>query len=577
MKRFRLRSALVTATLLIVAAVAWWYFAPTNIGGSTRYVVTSGISMEPRFHTGDLAIVRPASTYKVGEIVAYHSTLLHVTVLHRIIAIHNGRYVFKGDNNDFIDPVYPTRSELLGKLWLHLPRGGLFLNALHTPLVAAVLCALLGLVLLAGAGEKRRRRKRRRKGATGSSRIGIPIVDSPRDNDTPRPFNFGALLAASAVAAAVFAVLGLFAFSRAATRPSPKVTSYSQQVTFGYHAHVTPGPVYPGHSIKTGDPIFLNLVHSLQVHIGYRVNGAIPGTVKGTESIVLKLVGPSGWNRDYVLTPTTHFSSSATNTDVTLDLPELFRLMTRISSLTGGLGSFSIAVGPQVNITDAVAGHSIATSFAPSLTLSPQSGQLVVGGGSGSSGSSASSGSAAGAGTSASGSGAAFTRIQTGTVASPGTAPATITAFGLSPEIDTLRWIALIGLLLSGAIAACAYLRKRSEPFEESVRIQVQYGHLIVPIIAGEDLGWPPVDVANIKALVRLAESGQRLILHNRSGDTDTYMVNDEGTVYRYQVRASKIVWGEWTDAPLPAQDAPGQDAPGQDAPAAAPDAANAA
>ena len=56
----------------------------------------------------------------------------------------------------------------------------------------------------------------------------------------------------------------------------------------------------------------------------------------------------------------------------------------------------------------------------------------------------------------------------------------------------------------------------------------------------------------NIKALVRLAESGQRLILHNRSGDVDTYMVNDEGTVYRYQVRASKVVWGEWTDAPVP-------------------------
>jgi hypothetical protein len=100
------------------------------------------------------------------------------------------------------------------------------------------------------------------------------------------------------------------------------------------------------------------------------------------------------------------------------------------------------------------------------------------------------------------------------------------------------------------------YLRKRGEPFEESVHIQSQYGHLIVPIVAGEDLGWPPVDVPNIKALVRLAESGQRLILHNRSGDVDTYMVNDEGTVYRYQVKASKIVWGEWTDAPLPVDEA---------------------
>jgi signal peptidase I len=558
-KRFRLRSVLATAALLIIAVIAWWYFAPTNIGGSTRYVVTSGISMEPRFHTGDLAIVRPASTYRVGEIVAYHSTLLHVTVLHRIIAIHNGRYVFKGDNNDFIDPVYPTRSELLGKLWLHVPRGGVFLDAFHTPVVAAVLCALLGVVLLAGAGEKRRRRKRRRKGASRSSRIGISIVDSPRHKDTPRPFNFGALLAASAVAAAVFAVLGAFGYSRADTRPAAKLTPYSQQVTFGYSARVTPGPVYPGHAIKTGDPIFLNLVHSLRVRIGYRVSGALPGTVKGTETVVLKLAGPGGWSRDYVLTPATHFSASATSTNVTLDLPDLTRLMTRISSLTGGLDSFSIAVGPQVNVTGAVAGHPITTSFAPSLTLTPQAGQLLVGGAS-QSGASAGS---AGSGTSTD----AFTRTENGAVSSPGTAPARITVYGLSLGVDTLRWIALIGLLLSVGVAAYAYLRKRGEPFEESVRIQAQYGHLIVPIIAGEDLGWPPVDVPNIKALVRLAESGQRLILHNRSGDVDTYMVNDEGTVYRYQVRASKIVWGEWTDAPLPAPDAV----------VAAPDAANAA
>jgi len=33
-------------------------------------------------------------------------------------------------------------------------------------------------------------------------------------------------------------------------------------------------------------------------------------------------------------------------------------------------------------------------------------------------------------------------------------------------------------------------------------------------------------------------------------------MVNDEGTVYRYQVRSSKVVWGEWTDAPVPVDQA---------------------
>src|SRR6478609_8281706 len=101
--------------------------------------------MEPRFHTGDLAIVRPAATYRVGEIVAYHSTLLHLTVLHRIIGRHGNRYVFKGDNNSFIDPGYPTRAELLGKLWIHVRHGGVVLRRLHTPWFAAVLCAVLGI------------------------------------------------------------------------------------------------------------------------------------------------------------------------------------------------------------------------------------------------------------------------------------------------------------------------------------------------------------------------------------------------------------------------------------------------
>ncbi len=132
MKRIRLRSGLATLAILIVAGVAWFYFAPTQIGGSSRYVVTSGVSMEPRFHTGDLAIVRPVSNYRVGEIVAYWSTTLHAVVLHRITARDGNSYEFKGDNNHFIDPDRPTRSELLGKLWLHVPRAGRLLEMLHT-------------------------------------------------------------------------------------------------------------------------------------------------------------------------------------------------------------------------------------------------------------------------------------------------------------------------------------------------------------------------------------------------------------------------------------------------------------
>ena len=548
MKRIRSRVAVINGIFLVLVGLAWFYLAPAQIGGFTTYVVTHGVSMEPRFHTGDLGLVRPADQYKVGDIVAYHSSLLHTVVLHRIVAIHNGRYAFKGDNNHFLDPEHPTRSQLVGKLWLHLPRAGVLLKWLHEPVVDGVMFGLLGLFLLYGFGEKEQRRKRRRRQeASGSPSHGRPLVSPPRDH---HPFNFGALLTASAVTAVVFVALAVFAFTRPAHRAVRRGIPYTQQVSFGYRANVTPGPVYPGSVIKTGDPIFLTLVHQLAIHIGYRITGATPDTVKGTEEVMLKLTGPGGWARSYVLTPRTHFTGNHTSTAVSLDLPQLQSLLTKIQSLTGaGAGGFMLAVGPQVRVSGNVAGHPIKTSFAPVLTFEPEGGQLVVTGGSGSSG--AASGSAT---TSSASSQVDYTPSQTGSVSSPATASATVTVLGVSPTVSLLRWLALLGLLVSVPLALYSFLRKRGEPFEESVRIQAQYGHLIVPIVAGEDLGWPPVDVPNIKALARLAESGQRLILHNRSGDVDTYMVNDEGTVYRYQVKASKIVWGEWTDTPVPAE-----------------------
>ena len=362
-------------------------------------------------------------------------------------------------------------------------------------------------------------------------------MNSPPDH---RRINFGAFLTASAIAAAVFAVLGVsHSVVITAGRPSRslRTPSGSALATAPRSGRV----VYPGRTIRR-DPIFTALVHELGIHIDYSVAGLAPDTVKGTEAVVLKLSGPSGWSRDYVLTPATHFTGNHTNTDVTLDLPKLQALVTKIATLTGSpaSGGFSIAVGPRVKIAGDVTGHPITAKFAPALTFEPQGGQIVLGGGSGSSSSSSDSL-------------ANFTQIQRGSVSSPGTTPATVTVLGISPEIDMLRWIALIGLLLSIPLALYASLRKRGEPFVETLQIQSQYGHLIVPIVAGEDLGWPPVDVPGIKFLVRLAESGQRLILHTRSDNVDTYLVNDEGTVYRYQVKPSKVIWGEWSETPVQA------------------------
>ncbi|HEY7951412.1 MAG TPA: signal peptidase I, partial [Solirubrobacteraceae bacterium] len=118
---------------LIALACLWFYLAPTGLGGSTSYVVTDGISMQPRFHSGDLALVRSRGTYNVGEIVAYNSRTFHTIVLHRIVARAGDRYVFKGDNNNFVDFEHPARSQLIGALWLHIPGMGARLQSLRSP------------------------------------------------------------------------------------------------------------------------------------------------------------------------------------------------------------------------------------------------------------------------------------------------------------------------------------------------------------------------------------------------------------------------------------------------------------
>ena len=67
-----------------VAAAAWLFLAPAQLGGSTGYVVLYGTSMEPRYSAGDLVLTRPAADVGVGDVVAYHHPELGRTVLHRV-------------------------------------------------------------------------------------------------------------------------------------------------------------------------------------------------------------------------------------------------------------------------------------------------------------------------------------------------------------------------------------------------------------------------------------------------------------------------------------------------------------
>jgi signal peptidase I len=541
-KRIRLRSASLTGVLVTLAAAAWLYLAPPLLGGSTSYVVTHGISMEPRFHTGDLALVRPAAHYAVGDVVAYHSALLHIVVLHRIIAIHGGHYFFKGDNNNFVDPVQPTRANLLGKLWVHIHDGGPVLAWLHSPFVVVGLIGGAGLLVLSGFVRKRRRRERRGKSGAGPVRHGAwPMNLGQRSG--ARSVDLSGLPVGCAAVAAVFLCLGLFALLRPADKASTHNVPYTQQVSFGYHASAPAGPVYPNGVVTTGDPIFLQLVHKLRIDMSYRLAAPAAHDVTGTEKVTLKVTGPSGWSRSLALTAPVRFRGDHLRTSVTLNIPQVQALLARVQSLTGvpAASGYTLAVTPDVRVRGVLAGQALAATLTRSMTFEIEPLQLQPGG------ASAAPTGTPGAPASSSAGSSGAPAPQKGQVSTASTSPNTLGVAGHSLSVSAVRWLGLLGFLVAGAAAFLLAGFRRSRPFGEAAQIQSKYGHMIIPIVAGEDLGWPPVDVTTIKALVRLAECGQRMILHAHDDDADTYMVNEEGTVYRYQAR-SNVVWGEWSE-----------------------------
>ncbi len=137
---------------------------PQALGGATAFVVLQSDSMAPRFRRGDLVVVRQQSSYAVGDAVVYRARDLAQPVFHRIVGYDaQGRFVLRGDANDYRDPEHPAPADILGRYWFALPRVGGWLWA-QRPLLLA---ASVGLAwwLWVGPAPGRVSRRRRRRGA----------------------------------------------------------------------------------------------------------------------------------------------------------------------------------------------------------------------------------------------------------------------------------------------------------------------------------------------------------------------------------------------------------------------------
>ena len=280
-------TAALVATVGLVVAIATGY---------VTLVTTHGTSMLPAFHSGDLAVVWGSGRYHVGEIVAYHSPLLNITVLHRIVAQHGRLFTFKGDNNSFLDPLRLPASDIKGSLLLHIPRAGAWFLWLKEPVHLALV--VVGLVFLLGGGTVAERRvasrhdndeDQVRRGGTGK------VASMPRASGATVPMPLALPLALPLVLALTFAAIAGLGWSRPLVSHSSEPVNYHQQVNFSDSA-VAPSPVYPSGMVSSGQPVFLNLVHSIAVGTHFDlVTTAAHTALTGTMGETVTLSNGDGW------------------------------------------------------------------------------------------------------------------------------------------------------------------------------------------------------------------------------------------------------------------------------------------
>lgn len=493
------RRSIIGLAVGAVAVAGSIFLWPVQFGGATSYATTHGISMEPRFHTGDLAVLQASDTYNVGDIAAYHSTALHRVVMHRIVNIQGGLYTFKGDNNTWLDPAPAAKSQLIGKLVLRVPHGGMWLAMAQK----AAPYLVVALILAAGGGTAAVKRRRRRKRGTMSRHAAARGPSSGSLKTMPPQ-----LVTAAGITAAA-AALGLGLFALAATAPmvtSQAKTTQSQQMTFSYSSPVPPSAAYDTTTASSPDPIFRKLSDHVDLRFTY---AGAPGTM----SIRVEESNGLGWHSTWQLAPATAVTGRHDVHTVRLDFAPFDAKAHAAAQATGlPVGEVTIAVQPMVTTPSGAV-------FSPTLSLGLSTLELSL--------------------TSPS---EPLSSTAPAQVVVQASRTHLIRMFGHKLSAATARSWSSIVLCASLLAALIIWLLVRLDGTpSEGDNIRRRYSSLLVrvePMTASPTR--PIVDVTEMGTLVKLAERYGLLILHWSRSGVETFVVQDENTTYRYRAGAAE-------------------------------------
>lgn len=475
--------------------------------GRAAFVITHGVSMNPVYHQGDLVVLTRQPVYRAGEIVAYHDRGQDIVVLHRIIGGGPTGFVFKGDNNASIDPLKPHGDDLIGRAALHVPQGGRWLDLVTSP----VGLALMLLAITAGGGTaalSRRGRRRHRRGRSGPK---VPADTVPTRSSTapptavliatmsPRLRTIAGAVAVTGVLGAALAVLA-WAGPVEQLRPAPPLPTAS--MTFRYSAEVPATAAYDGRTVTSPDPVFRRLTRTVDLSFAYQGR---PGSVV----VAAEASTASGWRTSIPLIAATTFTGDRYDGVVRLDLDAIDARAAAAAAVIGlPMGPVTVVVTPRVTTVGGA-------TFAPTLGLTLTPLQLTV-----------------------LGAQQALVVRDAPVAQQPILAPRSVQVLGRSVmTVGTARTVStavILAVLLAGAALMIAV--HRSVALSEGAGIRQRYRALLLrvePMTAPS--GPPVVNVTEFHTLARLAERHGLMILHWSRSDSETFVVQDEGTTYRYR------------------------------------------
>jgi signal peptidase I len=505
MKKSWSSSTVVTNLILVLSLAAMWIaFAPASLGGQVSYVIVNGISMEPDLHLGDLTILRKASTYQVGDVVTYQDAEMQAYVIHRIIGVDQDHFILKGDNNSWIDAYRPTHEEIIGELWIFIPKLGKLFKWLRAPLNLALIVGLIGGVLMVSMMKPSQRGKRKNNSSG----------------------NFGGMLEGGLYLfgsfALVFLGLSILAFIRPLTRAADKI-QYQQESNFSYSATGTP-VIYDTEVVRSGEPVFPRLTCFLNIAFTYNVPGDQLQGVAGSHQLVARVLDEqSGWQRTIPMNARTAFRGNSFSSMSTLDLCQIISLVNTLEQETGlRANTYTLEIITQVAMTANAEGNQIADSFEPKLVFRFDEVHFYL--------------------STPKGQDDPLHLTKQSSANNSNLETNTLSILGWKPAIGSIRGSALLGLALalSGLIIIGARIFMTAQQSQEA-SIRLRYGALLVNVYE-RDLAPAStfIDVIGIDELAKLAERHNTVILHMALNFLHYYLVQCNGITYRHVFSAGR-------------------------------------